>query len=183
MLNSGLILGQSSITMPNIVPPSPTAAALVRYGEIPVDFSTGVPRIDIPIFTIKTGKLELPLSISYHASGIKANDISTTVGLGWVLNAGGVIAGSVIGGRDEYLPKKFKSKAEINTAIQNAVTEGDKRSLGLELDNLIKNYFDTQADRYSYNFNGHAGIFRSNFLALLNPQYNRTLNSRLIRVK
>jgi hypothetical protein len=68
--------------LPQITPPSPTAQNFMRYGEIPVDYSTGVPNISIPIYTVKSKKLELPINISYHASGIKVNDIASEVGLG-----------------------------------------------------------------------------------------------------
>lgn len=152
-----------------IVPPTPEAAALARYGEIPVDYSTGIPKIEIPIYTIESGGLQLPISISYHASGIKANDVSTTVGLGWVLNAGGVIARTIIGGGDQSSDKFYKSAAEISAAIQNTTTHYGKVQLAYDLDNHIKRIYDTQSDRYSYNFNGHTGIFRYNFLLDSDP--------------
>ena len=80
--------------------PSPQSAAYARYGEYPVDHSTGVPKIEIPIYTLNTGDYELPISISYHASGIKVLDVSGPVGLGWTLNAGGVITRTVCGAPD-----------------------------------------------------------------------------------
>ncbi len=70
---------------------SPNVTSLGKYGEYPVDLSTGVPKIEIPLYTIKSGRLTLPISVSYHASGIKVDQESSFVGLGWVLNAGGVI--------------------------------------------------------------------------------------------
>ena len=75
-----------------VIHPSPQSAAYARYGEYPVDYSTGVPKVEIPLYTIDTGDYQLPLTLSYHASGIKVTDVSTPVGLGWVLNAGGVIS-------------------------------------------------------------------------------------------
>ena len=154
--------GQS--TFPNIVPSTPEASALAKYGEYPVDYSTGVPKIEIPLYTIRSGELELPISISYHASGIKANDIATTIGLGWVLNANGVIARTILGGRDDIQNKRYKSSADITAAIQSATTDMKKKDLAYTLDSHIKNYIDTQSDRYSYNFSRHFGVFRSNFL-------------------
>jgi hypothetical protein len=73
--------GNQNLQLPTIIPPSPTAQNFMRYGEVPVDYSTWVPKIDIPIFTIQ-GKLSLPISISYHTSGIKVSDIASEVGLG-----------------------------------------------------------------------------------------------------
>ncbi|MCP1299800.1 DUF5977 domain-containing protein [Chryseobacterium sp. S0630] len=80
---------------------SPNAAALFRYSEIPVSLYTGVPDISIPIYTIKEGDIEVPISISYHAGGIKVNDEASSVGLGWNLNAGGRVS-QVIAGYNDF---------------------------------------------------------------------------------
>ena len=82
------------------LPPSPQAAAFARYGEYPVSLATGVPEIKIPLYEIKLGNYTLPISISYHASGIKVDDVASTVGLGWVLNAGGIVSRTVCGAPD-----------------------------------------------------------------------------------
>ena len=83
-----------------VLPPTPQAAALARYGEHPVDLSTGLVDISVPVYTIRLGDFELPVTLSYHASGIKVTDMSTSVGLGWVLNAGGAISRSICGAPD-----------------------------------------------------------------------------------
>lgn len=79
----------------NLFPPSPTAAGLTRYGDVPVSNHTGIPNINIPLYEVKTRDLSLPISLSYHASGIKVADVASWVGLGWSLNAGGVITRTV----------------------------------------------------------------------------------------
>jgi hypothetical protein len=76
-------------TLANYVPPSPDAAGLGKYAEIPVSYSTGVPEISIPLFNIQTGSINLPISLSYHSSGVKVEEEASWVGLGWSLNAGG----------------------------------------------------------------------------------------------
>jgi hypothetical protein len=38
--------------------PSPTAASLGKFGDVPVSFYTGVPNISIPLFTAKGRTLE-----------------------------------------------------------------------------------------------------------------------------
>lgn len=82
---------------PQIVPPAPNAAALAQYADIPVSKYSGVPNISIPVYTINTGGYQLPISVSYHASGIKAQQEASSVGLGWALNAGGVITRQIRG--------------------------------------------------------------------------------------
>src|SRR6185295_18208370 len=91
------VLAQQNIDIPQPIPPSPDAAALGKYGSIPVSLHTGVPDISIPIYTIKTSRLSVPVSLSYHASGIKVTDVATWIGQGWALNAGGVVSRTVVG--------------------------------------------------------------------------------------
>lgn len=69
----------------------PEVTEFAKYTERPVDISTGVPEISIPLYTVNTGKLTLPIFLSYHAGGIKVDQQSTIVGLGWSLNAGGFV--------------------------------------------------------------------------------------------
>lgn len=100
--------------IPPVIPPSPDAAALGKYGNTPVGLYTGIPDINIPLYTIKTKRLEVPISVSYHALGNKVSEIASWIGLGWALNAGGVVSRSVVG-RPDY-PNGFWSKYNIKTA-------------------------------------------------------------------
>ena len=76
--------GQMNVT-------SPSATEFVRYERIPVSYFNGLPSIDIPLYTLEYKDLNLPLHLSYYASGIQLNQYPTMVGLGWNLNAGGCI--------------------------------------------------------------------------------------------
>ena len=87
--------------MPDVIPPSPEAKGLGIYGDIPVSTYTGVPNISIPIYTVKAGKLSLPITLSYHATGIEVSQEATWVGLGWNLIAGGDISYIPVGGNDQ----------------------------------------------------------------------------------
>ncbi|WP_099711010.1 S-layer family protein [Flavobacterium sp. 9] len=92
---------------PDFTPKSPEASAFLKYGEYPVDLSTGVPGISLPVYSIKVDDLEIPISLSYHASGIKVSQEATWVGLGWNLNAGAQI---ILNSRDSV----DESDAEID---------------------------------------------------------------------
>ncbi|MDQ6530900.1 hypothetical protein [Flavobacterium sp. LHD-85] len=89
---------ENSSPTPDFVPKSPEAAAFLKYGEYPVDMSTGVPGISIPLYTIDTRDFKMPISLDYHASGIKVTQESTWVGLGWNLNVGAQV---VLSPRDD----------------------------------------------------------------------------------
>jgi YD repeat-containing protein len=81
---------------------SPVAAAFAEYVVNPVGYYTGVPQIDIPIYNIKLKDFSLPVTLSYHAGGIKIDEMPSSVGLGWNLNAGGVITRAVKDKADDW---------------------------------------------------------------------------------
>ena len=138
-------------------PQSPQTSMMQRFGNYPVDYSTGVPSISIPLYTIKIDDFELPVSISYHNSGIRVQDIATPVGLGWVLNAGGCISHTVMGSDDcESSDEGIYGVQGIEQRIL------DSHSTDISTWELIAkgNGADLLSDRYSYNFCGNSGVFR-----------------------
>ena len=86
--------------LPRIIPPGPTAAALMKYVETPVGTYTGVPNISIPLYEIKVRDITVPISLSYHAGGNRVDEEASWAGLGWTLNAGGAITCTVRGKED-----------------------------------------------------------------------------------
>lgn len=143
----------------NIIPHTPQAAAFARYGEYPISPATGVPEISIPLYEIVINDIVIPISISYHASGIKVEDVATPVGLGWALNAGGVITRSIRGAKDfmGYSNNTIKSVDHINMLISTPAYQYATR--WMELAANANAAHDIQSDRYAYNFNGKSGVF------------------------
>jgi len=101
---------QPGIELQKYIPLSPNAAELGKYGTYPVGTITGTPEISFNLFTVSSGDLSLPITLSYHASGIKVNQMATWAGLGWSVNAGGVISRSIYGMADEQ-PRGFMDAA------------------------------------------------------------------------
>ncbi len=149
-------------------PISPVAAQYMRYGEIPVGLSTGVPEISIPIYTIEANGLQIPINISYHASGIKVKDVSGPVGLGWVLNAGGMIVQQIQGKEDSVNYNSaftyYRTKELVDSLLDYDRTQGSSTTILSPTFHEFLDGYGTQrdmiSDRYSYNFNGHVGTFR-----------------------
>jgi hypothetical protein len=83
--------------------PSPTAATLGIYGQIPVNLFNGVPNINIDLYKLKVDEFELPISLSYHIGSVKPDEKPGVVGLGWNLNTGGAITRIVNDKQDEYV--------------------------------------------------------------------------------
>ena len=142
-----------------ILPQAPNAAAFNRYGQYPVDLSSGLVKIDIPLYTIKTKQLEVPISLSYHSSGIKVNDIPSSVGLGWSLMAGGMVGVQVKGKPDTTSPDgDFPTAEELNK-----LTNQELADLQILEDMAFGNY-DLVSDLYSYSAPGlNSGHFMYNY--------------------
>jgi hypothetical protein len=173
-------LGQTNETLallPKLLPASPEAASFAKYGNFPVNLFSGTPDISIPIFEIKSGELDVPITINYHASGIRVNDYGSWVGLGWDLNAGGMITRKTMGKPDDqagnYLSgQTVRVAGSINTNSQS------------DLDYLRGVYngtYDCEPDIFSYSFPGKNGKFLynqpNNFVPIIIP-YDPIIISR-----
>ncbi|XZF15432.1 hypothetical protein ACTHGU_04790 [Chitinophagaceae bacterium MMS25-I14] len=151
---------QSALDNPTMVDlnvPSPQVAALGKYGEESVDMHTGVPQINIPLYVVSYPGIQLPVSLSYDASGIKVSSIASSVGQNWSLIAGGSISRVIRGKPDEvgYFTSSGANMIPSNAAtnsISDATTIGTFRS-------SAGNIIDCQPDEYLFNFNGINGKF------------------------
>lgn len=138
--------------------PSPTAASLGEYVDIPVSLYAGLPEIDIPIYEIDLGNYKLPVSLSYHASGIRIVQEASWVGLGWALNAGGIITQSI---------------RRINDLQNNGYPNQPPIPDFEEDDPAPGSDVDTEPDIFSYNFAGYSGKFcirKDKSIFLLTPE-------------
>ena len=72
--------------LPNFNEFSPEVASLGKYGSCGVSEYTGIPDIKIPLFTMESGTLSIPVYLYYDASGIKVNQEAAFVGRGWNLS-------------------------------------------------------------------------------------------------
>lgn len=87
--------------LPNIVPPSPEVSALSKHTDVPVSYHTGLPNISVPIYTIRLKSLEVPISLNYHARGVKVEEIAPRTGMGWSLSYGGSLSRQTRGKADD----------------------------------------------------------------------------------
>lgn len=126
--------------------PAPNAAALGKYGDIPVSNYTGVPGVGVPIYTLQEGPLSLPVTLSYHASGIKVGELASWIGLGWSLQAGGLITRTILG-----LPDN-DAFGYYDSGIDLTLDDEMIRKAGI-------GEIDAQPDLFTFNFNGYTGKF------------------------
>ena len=114
----------NALQTPNIVSPSPNAAALGKYGDIPVSTYTGIPNVTIPLYEIKSGSITLPVTLNYHAGGIRVEEEASWIGLGWVLNSGGMFS-RTIRGKDDFGAQGYLNCPKIIDVVCQAGTDVD----------------------------------------------------------
>ncbi len=146
-----------------IIPVSPSAASLGKYGNVPVNYYSGVPQISIPIYTIKTRELNLPITLSYNNNGLKVEEIASWIGLGWGISVGGCITRTVKGSPDDlmngYLTTQPMKVKFMNDNYSNPTYTDD---IKFYLSQAGQGLYDTEPDIYQYNFLGKSGKFYYN---------------------
>ncbi len=158
----------------SLIPQAPDAQALARAIDIPVNAYTGIPQISIPLYEINIGELTIPITLSYHAGGILANQEATEVGLGWSLLAGGSITRTI------KCIEDFDNERGYLCYLED--WDGDPNSLVLFFDRDSKLYYwDMEPDIFYFSTPSESGKFffshdkQAHFL-------NKTANFRLANI-
>src|SRR5690625_3034909 len=155
-----IAFGQESIENENYVPsffgPSPNVMEMNKYLDQPVNYSTGIPEISIPLYNINFGDIYLPINLSYHAGGVKVNQEATIVGLGWTLSVGGSVSREIRGIVDDH---KSDYDSRLGGAIYATKTLKDKAEILNDEDhpeydvfNLAVGESDSELDLFYLNF-------------------------------
>jgi hypothetical protein len=149
-------------------PASPNAAALTRYVGAGVSLNTGMVSYGIPLYDIKLKDIHVPVNLRYASNGIRVNEAPGLTGMGWVLEAGGVITRQRNGGLDEY-GQRVGMADNINLC-------------STEFHDFIHSYsnptlqsgYDSEPDMFTFNFGGYTGkfILDANKQAFLLPKSN-----------
>ncbi len=167
------------------IPKTPEAEAFAKYGNTSVNMYSGTPTVSIPIYTISGRELDLPISLTYDASGVKVSQLASQVGLNWNLNVGGRVSRTINGMVDDYFyiapaSTSYTSVYSNSDVYVEGVPTG-KTLRELILENLnppqtfpsqsaAENYFkflkeisdnklDTQPDYFSFNALGNNDNF------------------------
>ncbi len=163
----------------NLIPPSPEAAALGKYVSIPVSLYTGTPRINIPLYDVQEGDIMLSVSLSYHSSGHKVDEIASRAGMGWTLNAGGVITRTIMGGADEYGYNGFLT---FSKSIQPDNFYKGTNEEQFNRFNSIINCNDAQPDQFTFNVNGLSGQFAFDWNRQIQVGADRKMTIRPLQI-
>lgn len=129
----------------------------IRLEKLPIDLFRGKANINVPIYTIQSEGVNIPISISYNTGGIKLNEVAGIVGLGWALSIPSNITQNIVDKDDKYFSHYTK---DINVANQNirdvGVYDNDIRPY---IEGLYEGNYDTKPDIFNYNLPNITGSF------------------------
>jgi len=138
----------SNILSQPALPTAPSAAVynFSKYAHVAPNLHTGAISESIPLGAVSAGPLQQSVSLSYYFAGHRPSDLSSPVGLGFHLLAGGAITRQVLALDD------FDEYGWLNTGsdVQGLV-------LGLlppQYDDYVDEELDPQADVYSLQVGG-----------------------------
>lgn len=158
-----LLNGQGQLNYQHVVPPTPEVAAFAKNIDIPMSYSSGTPQINVPLYTVKTNGLQVPLSLSYNASGIRVEEGATWTGLGWNLSTGGSLTRSVRG-----LPDDAGSYGYMNAASNRTVKYHESLAYNsteryyIETELFNQGQIDFEPDIFTFQVQGYSGKFYYN---------------------
>ena len=147
----------NSQELPNVVPPSPEASALSQFVNVPVSYYTGLANISVPFYVIKQDNVEIPISLSYHARGVKVSEVAPRTGTGWSLTYGGSLSRQVRGVADDSadLSSYFHVLDRFRDIPYHEVTRETVFGGLYE----THNGFDFYPDQFSFNGGNTSGKF------------------------
>ncbi|WP_396185645.1 RHS repeat domain-containing protein [Flavobacterium sp.] len=141
-----------------IIPKTPEASALSKFIDIAPGNYTGSTSVTVPIYTINSMGISLPISIDYHASGITVGQVSSRSGLGWIINVGNI-----------SLSKQIIGTEDLNNIPEYNVIGFNPDALNVSDNDYSTAFFatgiggvpirDTQPDIFSFSINGMSGKF------------------------
>ena len=140
--------------------PTPTAASLGLYGDIPISYYTGRANISIPLHTLSVDGVDLPITLDYDGGGVQMNALPSWTGHNWSVNVGGVIMRKKNGEYDEWthtggysfgIRNYFKFYRTASAAANNR-----ELILSQQYQGVIK---DLEPDEFIFNFMGIQGRF------------------------
>jgi len=155
----------------NPMTPTSNSEALGKYGNTQMDMSTGQPNIGISIYKVEYEGISVPIGINYDASGLKVSQHPTVVGMGWNLQAGGVITRTVNDKPDDYywpFQNKFSGtmngyyfgKGKLNVPNWNTMPLLESLAFHKNGSSWNPSFLaDGVPDDFTFNFGGYSGKF------------------------
>ena len=140
-------------------PATAEAYSFNKVGKLPMDLYRGKANINIPIYTIEVDGIKIPITLSYNTGGIRLNEISSSVGLGWSLSIPNTITKNVMGIDDDYAPIFFKDYEKSFRYTNQNIEYGSNDPRIEEIANIYEGRVDTFPDIFNYYLPTISGSF------------------------
>lgn len=123
---------------------------------IGVDHYTGTGSATIPIYSYETEGINLGVSLSYSFKGIRVDELASSVGLGWNLNAGLDITREVNGLEDEITTPMMRYAGTVYDTVTGVLVPGANDA------GFINGFDDKDYDVFHINLGGRSVTFSYN---------------------
>ncbi|WP_418408735.1 hypothetical protein [Alistipes sp.] len=148
------------------VEPSTSVSQFMRYGNTPVSPYTGAMDVSVPLYVYEDYEFNVPITLKYVFDGQKPNDPAGSVGLGWILNAGGSITRQINHLPDESAAtgndtvygfyEMYQSGAAVPGIMSSTYPFWNTSDYFYPMGNRN---IEAEPDIFSFNFMGHSGKF------------------------
>ena len=148
-----------------IIPQSPEAARLGRYGNLPLNSSTGQMNFSLPIYSVDVDGNSWPVSLNYNFGGLIVEEKQSLFGLGWSLNSTGAVIREVRGLPDEakygyysshpIMDNSGRRPKDLVDQYMTLENDNDIDTKGFDawnlfdLNNLLSGIYDSEPDKYT----------------------------------
>ena len=147
--------------IPETFPKAPEVSAIGKFVDKPISIGTGSVDYQIPLETLLIdANISIPINLRYNTDGVRVNEESTNIGLGWTLTTTSFITRNIKGeGIDNYntdIRKKIKEVTDglhsgEGTAKYHWLEQNVGYGLDTEPDEFVVNIFNTNF-RFYYNY-------------------------------
>lgn len=156
---NGIAQTSTYVDNSNYSPTNPEVSSLGKFIETPVGLYTGVPEISIPITSIQEGKINIPISLRYHAGGIKVEETSSWVGNSWNLSAGGSVTRIVRGIADDADGGYISTSNTVEEFLSKVNIPQYKSYVDHLIQSSLEGNLDYENDIFHYSFGEFSGGF------------------------
>lgn len=171
--------GHAQLRIDKVIPPSFNAAALIKYCDHPIGQEYGIPEIKFELAELTNEDIRIPVSLSYHSIGVKVEEEATWTGLGWYLNAGGLIT-RIVRGENDFGISEFddlqKAKGYPFEHIKPCFDDCDENENSDFHEKVCAGEIDSDPDIFFYDILGVKGKF------LLTPDHDPASESISVNI-
>ncbi|WP_025744088.1 hypothetical protein [Aquimarina pacifica] len=150
--------------------PTPNVSFLGLFGNILANNFIGGPTVNIPIHTVHSADLKVPISLDDHIGSMKQDTQLGSIGLVWSLSKGGAITRVVNGIADENTCIEACKESVFDQHTHGFYLDNHFASLSIEdwdssqfmFDNMVQRIAtaqDSLPDDFHFDFLGYSGSF------------------------